>query len=185
MLENEVKLKSKIILLGDTQVGKTSLIRRYVLDVFSDKYKQTIGTKVSKKNINVKVENVMVQITLLIWDILGQLSYEQLHASYYRGAAGIIYVSDITNISTLENIPNWVARAVKIVGWVPQIFIVNKSDLRDYYQFSFETACEFLQDFGNEVILTSAKTGENVNKAFHRLARQIIQHQIETGAISI
>ena len=158
----------KICLLGDPAVGKTSLIRRYVFDMFDDKYITTIGTKVTKKTVMVPATTGQggVRITLLIWDILGQREYQRLHPVYYQGAEGALIVCDSTRKETIGSLSTWVTSFKNVVGPVPVVFLMNKSDLVDPEKFD-RTEIEALCKQHNAPYLpTSAKSGLNVEKAF-------------------
>ena len=96
-------LKVKICLVGDSAVGKTSLIRRYVMDIFDDKYLSTLGTKVSKKQVIIKNEDREVAFTFSIWDVLGQKDFKKIQNLAFRGSKGAMLVCDLTRKDTLEN----------------------------------------------------------------------------------
>jgi len=157
----------KICLLGDPAVGKTSLIRRYVFDMFDDKYITTIGTKVTKKAIMVKsAEKGDCKITLLIWDILGQREYQRLHPVYYQGAEGALIVCDSTRKETIGNLATWVTSFKNVVGNVPVVFLMNKSDLVDQEKFDRTEIEALTKQHQASYLPTSAKTGLNVENAF-------------------
>ncbi|MEM2870653.1 MAG: Rab family GTPase [Thermoplasmata archaeon] len=158
----------KICLLGDPAVGKTSLIRRYVFDMFDDKYITTIGTKVTKKTVVVpsKGGGGGVRITLLIWDILGQREYQRLHPVYYQGAEGALIVCDATRRETMGSLATWVTSFKNVVGNVPVVFLINKSDLVDMERFDKSEIEALSRQHGAPYMATSAKTGMNVEKAF-------------------
>ncbi len=156
---------AKIVLLGDGAVGKTSIITRFVHDQFSDEYIQTIGTKVTKKEVDLPD----VKIRFLIWDILGQIKEHRLHGAYYAGALGGLIVADFTRRETLDSVSQWVEgyRAHTRKGSL--ILLCNKEDLPDK-AFTLEEAQDV---FDGEVMPTSALTGLNVDKAFETLAKKI------------
>ena len=187
IMRANTKIKGKIVLLGDGAVGKTSLIRRYVLDYFKDEYIQTIGTKVTKKEIQVTArDNQIVDATLMIWDIMGQRDYYRKHirqfdkyqpqTKFYLGAKGALVVSDISRKTTLESLPLWVDSIFETEGEVPLIFLANKSDLLDEYEYSFEDLGAFARQYNAPAFLTSAKTGENVDVAFYKLGEAMINN---------
>jgi small GTP-binding protein len=175
-------LKAKVCLIGEAAVGKTSLIRRYVEDAFDDRYITTLGAKVSLKRLWISPKNdpaKQLEVQMSIWDLIGEKSYlETLHQSYLRGTMGLIAVCDITRYSTFEALDRWIATAFGIAGEVPLALVVNKVDLKDqvpelHYepdepQNKAQTYCGF-------AIWTSAKSGENVNSMFTKLALGMVR----------
>jgi small GTP-binding protein len=162
------KVIKKICLLGDGGVGKTSLIGRYVLNSFSDEYIVSFGTKVSKKVI----EYDDAQLTMMIWDILGQKSQKSLHGAYYNGANGALLVCDNTRPETLQNLTGWKGDLVEVTGNVPMVPIVNKADLPT--QLDPVAVAKMQSALGREFLFTSAKTGIGVQEAFQALGRQLL-----------
>jgi len=167
-----VRVNSKICLLGDGAVGKTSLIRRFVENMFNEDYLLTIGTRTSKKKIIIKKPEFQndFHINLIIWDIMGQLSFRKLFVpKYIKGARGAILVCDLTNRETLERLDDWMD--LKFVEWgeIPLIFIANKCDLKDQFEFKITDIEGIASDFDAPFFITSAKTGENVENAFNTL----------------
>jgi len=161
--------KLKICLVGDVGVGKTSLIRRYVLDVFDDKYIATIGTKVTKKEIEVKDPKTGApqKIVLLIWDIMGQPSFrEVLREAYFYGVEGAIAVCDVTSKESLGELRYWIKAMTATTGKVPIVFLGNKCDLRDETRVPYQDIEVFAKKHESPAMLTSAKTGYNVEQAF-------------------
>jgi len=94
----------KIALAGDWGTGKTSLVRRFVYNLFEDKYIQTIGAKVSKKTVKLGSKEGTHIVNLIIWDVLGQKDYRMIHANAFRGLDGAIFVCDLTRMETLQGI---------------------------------------------------------------------------------
>lgn len=163
------KVMRKICLLGDGAVGKTSLIRRYVFDEFDDEYIMTIGTKVSKKSMEVDKN----ELTLMIWDILGQKEHTSLHSAYYKGASGAIIVCDFTNKKSMENLTRWVDDFRGVAGNVPVVIAVNKQDIKNK-AYLFEEAKKIADNYGAPAIPTSAKTGKNVELLFKMIGERVI-----------
>ncbi|HSV42694.1 MAG TPA: Rab family GTPase [Methanomassiliicoccales archaeon] len=163
------KYIKKVSLVGDGGVGKTSLVRRYVLDVFSDEYIQTFGAKVTKKVVDVED----VELTMMIWDILGQKAQKSLHTSYYAGSNGALVVCDLTREETLLNIPEWIEDMRRSVGDIPIVPVANKADMG--VRLSKERMDEIADIVGSEFILTSARTGEGVELAFERLSSRMME----------
>ncbi len=173
------EIKLKICLIGEGAVGKTSLIKRYVYDAFEGDYVTTLGTKITKKEMSLSdpKDNQPVNVTILIWDIMGQKGFrELLQEAYFYGAQGLIAVCDITNKETLEELEGWIASAFKVIGNVPIIFLANKSDLEDQRQISIEDLVKFASNYETtRSYSSSAKTGDNVNKAFEELSQEILK----------
>lgn len=172
-------IKQKICLVGEGGVGKTSLIKRFVFDQFSDGYITTIGTKVTKKELKLNHPKTQeeLNITMLIWDIMGQRGFrELLQEAYFYGVAGGIAVCDITRKDTLFELEEWINSLYSVEKDVPLIFIGNKCDLIDKAELTFEDVKDFASKYkeGAGVLLSSAKTGVNVNLAFSNLAEKII-----------
>ncbi|MFQ5909861.1 MAG: Rab family GTPase [Thermoplasmata archaeon] len=177
---NSNRIKIKICLVGDKKVGKSSLIRRYVLDQFDDDYLRTMGSKVSKKTITVDhpKDGREVQVDMTIWDIMGNKGLANLlMPSYLHGAQGIIAVCDVTRKSTLEGLEEWIGEGLKIAGDVPVRILVNKADMHDQFEFKREEV-EGSAPMGS-ITFASARTGDNVEEAFHELALGILSTQLE------
>lgn len=179
-------VKQKICLVGEGGVGKTSLIKRFVFDQFSDGYITTIGTKVTKKEFKMKhpVSDEETNVTMLIWDIMGQQGFrELLQEAYFYGANGILAVCDITRKHTLAGLDGWIKSVHRMAKDAPVIFIGNKADLMDKAEFKFDDLKDFAARFGEPTVyLSSAKTGINVNLAFKTLADQILTDWEEMDA---
>ena len=178
-------LKSKVCLVGEKAVGKTSLIARYVKDMFSDRYIVTIGTKVSKRTITVRSEerDLDVTVELTIWDIMGEKGFrELLKDAYFYGANGILAVCDMTRLQTLEDLDDWIDPVVKIVGDVPVYVAVNKVDLGEAAQVGEDAVRAFSKAYGAPYVFTSAKTGENVESAFQMLGAAMATTQLRWKA---
>lgn len=175
---NEPELrKLKICLIGDLGVGKTSLIRRYVLDQFDDKYIATIGTKVTKKDITAVNPNSQrpERISMMIWDIMGQPSFREiLRESYFFGAQGALAVCDVTDKDTFGELRYWIKAMTATAGPVPTLVVGNKIDLKENVEITFSELRSFAEGMGSIAMLTSAKTGENVEKAFLALVERIL-----------
>ncbi len=189
-----IRVKGKVCLLGDIAVGKTSLIRRFVLDQFDDKYISTVGTKVTKKKMDFEFpeENCSVEVTLLIWDIMGQArevlkstlaQYEHYipQKDFYRNAKAAIVVCDVTRKETLEHVEDWVKSLFEVVGDVPVQFACNKYDLITEADFDLNQVMETATKFKTKSYLTSAKTNENVEKMFQTLGEKLAKECIDNN----
>ena len=165
----------KICLIGDGAVGKTSLIRRFVLDKFSDEYIVTIGTKVMKKTVRITKNNEKKDFTFMVWDILGQTGYEELQGSALKGADGIFLVLDSTRVETAESLKTyWLPMITKSVGTVPMLLLANKEDLGNERKVSEEYLKNFSDEYKIPYFWTSAKTGKNVEEAFLAMADKLM-----------
>jgi len=158
----------KVCLLGDGGVGKTSLVRRYVDDVFNDKYIVSFGTKVSKKVLNIGD----VELTLMIWDVLGQRSEDSLHAAYYRGSNGAMLVGDLTRQDTMEHLQKWRDDLLAVERDAKTVIVGNKADLE--MGFAPTWLASFSKQLDSDVYRTSAKTGDGVERAFEQLGKRLM-----------
>lgn len=173
MIETK-RVSKKVCLLGDPSVGKTSLIRKYVFDMFEDKYLSTIGAKITKKVIGLKYKDPYpdIELTFMIWDIAGQKTIGAVHPSYYRGAEGAFIVCDLTRKETLENIPEWANSFFKVAGEVPIFILGNKSDLSNR-EFGETELSEMAKRFNAPYFITSAKVGTNVEESFKAMGKTL------------
>ena len=170
------RMKKKIVLLGDPAVGKTSLIRRFVLNAFDEKYVSTIGARVSKKEVELQAFHHKVSMALMIWDLIGSKESTRLHEMYYRGADGAIVVADITRLSTIENVPTWVGSFRRSMGPdKPALIVYNKTDLEGYWTMDEDGMENLAATHDTLYYKTSAKTGANVEISFYRLAELILE----------
>lgn len=172
----EIKeIKRKICLIGDSAVGKTSLIRKFVLDQFNDKYLSTLGSKVYKKRIKYQeYKNNITDLNMIIWDVMGQEEFKISQNISFRDTHGALLVCDITRKETMENLLNWKDRLFGITQKIPIIILANKIDLIDSADFPIGEFTDFCKDFEAKFFFTSAKTGKNVAEAFMELGRKCI-----------
>ncbi|HLE46454.1 MAG TPA: Rab family GTPase [Thermoplasmata archaeon] len=178
--------KVKVCLVGEKAVGKTSLIRRYVLNMFDDRYITTIGTKVSKKEVSLyqPERDVQVRMDMTIWDIMGEKGFrELLKDAYFYGANGILAVADLTRRKTLDELDDWIDGVMRVCGRVPTVIAVNKSDLLNQAVFEEKQVDQFAKAFDSRYLYTSAKTGQNVEEAFHLLGEAILSEILAAKAV--
>ncbi len=168
-------IKRKVLLLGDGAVGKTSMIRRFVVDKFSDDYITTIGTKVTKKDLRIEAPGKVTDVTFMIWDVLGQKGYKNIQESSFQGAKGALLVYDVSRVDTLRSAKEyWIPHLLDITKAIPIVLVGNKIDLskdRAGARMDLEDAMEELRVNG---FLSSAKTGESVEASFVCLAKHVI-----------
>jgi len=176
-------VKAKLCLVGETGVGKTSLIRRFVTDRFDDRYIATVGTKITKKSADVLWRDEPRTLDMTIWDIMGEKGFRTLlKEAYFHGSQGIIAVCDLTRSDTLFDLSGWVNIAVKQVGEVPFVFLGNKTDLSKEKVVDEEDLAKLSAIHKSPYYLTSAKTGENVDHAFKSISKAIVAaYSDETG----
>lgn len=167
--------KWKVVMLGDFAVGKTSLVRRFVYDEFSDSYLTTVGVKVTKKEILIEKDN----ITLLLWDIAGSDRFSSITPEYLRGAAGGIIVADITRGSSIDNIRCHIDMILSINPEAGIVVALNKLDLlkQNDERLAYMKSDEFTKSLNGSPVIhfTSAKNGENVERLFLALAERVRQ----------
>ncbi len=162
-------LQKKICMLGAFAVGKTSLVRRYVDSIFSDRYLTTVGVKIDKRMVTVGGS----EASLILWDIAGEDDISQVRTSYVRGAAGYLLVVDGTRPGTIDVAQSIQRRVEAEVGQLPFVVLLNKCDLQSLWSVSAEQLAA-LEWTGWTVQLTSARSGEGVEEAFQALAERVI-----------
>lgn len=155
-------------MLGAMAVGKTSLVRRFVEGMFSERYQATIGVKIDRKT----VVSGNRQVNLVIWDLQGDDDIERVRASYLRGVSGLLIVADGTRPDTLQTASQIRADADRSVGRVPTLLLLNKCDLQDTWHVDDRGATPDWN--GLHTLRTSARTGENVEEAFSALVGRIL-----------
>lgn len=172
-------LKLKICLVGESSVGKSSLIKRFVFDEFDGTYTATLGAKITKKEISMKTsENgELLNIVLLVWDIMGQPGFrELLQESYFYGAHGIIGVCDTTREDTLLELNSWMNSVHSVTGPIPTVFLGNKCDLEEEREVGEIEIKSFASGYKHsQTYLSSAKTGENVEFIFEELSKRMLK----------
>ncbi len=163
-------LEKKICMMGAPGVGKTSLVRRFVDSVFSDKYLSTIGVKIDRKSIDIGDTT----LNLMLWDLQGEERYQWVRMQYLRGASGYILVADGTRADTLEVAIGLQETADERGQGLPFVLCLNKADLWGQWGVS-ATQQEWLKEKGWTVIQTSAKSGEGVEQAFLSLSTRMLE----------
>jgi small GTP-binding protein len=168
--------KRKVLLIGDGAVGKTSLIRKFVTDKFDDKYIATIGTKVTKKELELKGPGQKIFLTMMIWDVLGQKGYTSIQAASFKGADGVILVCDFTRLETLKSLEEyWIPNIGDNLSKLHYVFAANKCDLKDEAQFSMDDVQMIASRYNSTAYSCSAKSGENVEDLFLNLGNLLIK----------
>jgi len=177
-------MKAKLALMGEGGVGKTSLIRRFVLSEYQDTYLHTVGTRVSKVELTVPHgADTEVQMDMSIFDIMGQRGFKDLvRETYYHGAQGLMGVCDLTRKDSLYALNEWIPSALEIAGDVPVYLIVNKRDLEERRAISEEEVRHVAEAFAAPIVYTSARTGTLVDDAFNALAIEMVDRAFRQDA---
>ncbi|MCA9958920.1 MAG: GTP-binding protein [Anaerolineales bacterium] len=162
-------VQRKVCLLGDFAVGKTSLVRRFVEDRFDDKYLSTIGVKVSRKTLQ-RVDNTL---NLMIWDLVGGNEFSRREIGYLVGATGALVVCDLTRLDTLDAVSQYSHQLRTVNPQSVLVFVGNKVDLTEQRVITDEQLQALSDSWNGSYLLTSAKTGEQVEFAFSQLAQKI------------
>ena len=163
----------KMILIGDSSVGKSNILLKYLKGEFDQNSRATVGVEFGTKSIALNGKRIKIQI----WDTAGQERYKSITSAYYKGAKGALIVYDITKRVTFDNIDKWITD-LKTNGDenITIILIGNKSDLEDEREVSTEEGVKKSQACKIAFLETSALNGQNVNKAFDELIDQIYQN---------
>lgn len=162
--------QKKICMVGTFATGKTSLVARFVKSIYSDIYHTTVSVKIDKKLIKVR-EN---EFQLLLWDLHAEDEFQNVRISYLRGLSGYILVVDGTRRYTLDKGLLLQQRVEEIIGKIPFVIILNKSDLTDEWEID-DAVVDELSQRGWTVIKGSAKTGLGVEESFLTLANKIVE----------
>ncbi|KAL9986016.1 hypothetical protein ACROYT_G000069 [Oculina patagonica] len=162
----------KVLLLGDAGVGKTSLMWRFSDDVFNQTYISTIGIDFKLRTIDVEGKKVRLQV----WDTAGQERFHAISVSYYRTAAGIMLVYDITRRSSFENIAKWLRRIDEHAKEdVIKLLIGNKCDMHQHRAVKREEGEKLANEYDMSFFETSAKENESIDEAFECIAEEIME----------
>jgi small GTP-binding protein len=164
--EQEADVSLKVIAVGDSEVGKTSIVGRYVTGSFSSSYKATIGTDVFRKIVTVEGR----RIGLLCYDTAGQERFRNLVERYFVGAIGALMVYDVTNRESFDNLPTWSRQVDRHAGEALKIVIGNKIDLKNERVVNDKEGIGMARQLGAEFLETSAKDGVNIETIFERIA---------------
>jgi len=169
-------ITSKICIVGDFAVGKTSVVERFVNNQFSDKYLTTVGVKIDTKEIELAEQGVSIK--LIVWDVAGAEQFGSREFAYLRGASGVVYVIDGTRPQTVTSVINLREQIEERYDSHPSVLLLNKNDLKSTWQVSDEKIESLRRDF-HHIYRTSAKTGDDVELALTRLAELIVSKDLE------
>jgi GTPase SAR1 family protein len=141
-----------------------------------------MGAKVYKKVINLPLElrEKTLELDMTLWDIMGDLSLVELtDEAYFRGVQGLLVVCDMTRRSTVESLDDWMSNAPERLKRLPMYILVNKNDLVDQVEIAEDDVFRLGDIFSSPILMTSAKTGSNVQSAFEYLAKSIVENQMD------
>ena len=169
----EVEFVFKILLLGDSEVGKSCFLMRYSDNVFVENYITTIGLDYKLKNVKLDSGKT---IKVQLWDTAGQDKYRTIAKNYFKGSHGILLLYDITKQSSFDNIREWVRDIKEEVNEKAILFLIgNKIDMEDQRKIPKEKGVELAEEFKIPFFEASAKSGENVDEVFKALYNKICE----------
>ena len=188
MSSQEYDYLFKLLLIGNSSVGKSSLLFRFVENVWDDNFVPTIGVDFVSYIYNNSLINLQKlktlevngkKVKLQIWDTAGQERFKNITASYYRGGNGVLVVYDITDRESFDNLNSWLIEIEKNANKnVYKLLIGNKSDLEDKRKVTYQEGKDFATSNGMQFMETSAKTASKVQEAFELLTQEIIKSSI-------
>lgn len=168
----------KLLLIGDSGVGKSCLLLRFADDTYTESYISTIGVDFKIRTIEQDGKTVKLQI----WDTAGQERFRTITSSYYRGAHGICVVFDVTDMESFNNVKQWLQEIDRYASPdVNKLLVGNKSDITDKKVVEYTAAKEFAKSLNIPFLETSAKNATNVEEAFLTMAKQIKQRMGSTA----
>jgi len=171
----------KLVLIGDSGVGKSCLLLRFADDAFTESYISTIGVDFRFRTVKIDKKTVKLQI----WDTAGQERFRTITSAYYRGADGIIMVYDVTSSDSFDHVNDWLKEVNRYASeGTCKLLVGNKSDRTADRVVTTESAKEFAYELGIAFLETSAKSAKNVEEAFLTLAGELIKQRQARGASS-
>ena len=169
-MSQEYDFLMKLILVGDSGVGKTNILSKYLKNNFDPDSKATVGVEFGTKNIEIDNKKIKVQI----WDTAGQERYKSITSTYYKGAKGAFIVYDITRKSTFDNIDKWIGDLKNNGDENMIVYLVgNKSDLNDMREVRKDEAMTKSEKYNIAFSETSALYGDNIHKIFQDLMEKV------------
>ena len=173
-----VELNVKLLLVGDSNVGKTSLLLQYTDNVYPTQHAATVGIEYKVKNIIFKNYNVKLQI----WDTAGQERFHSITNNFFHNADGVLFVFDLNNNKSFEGIKNWIQESEEIGDYFQKLLIGNKSDLEDR-KIPLSEIEEFCLKKNLIYLETSAKNNINLKEAFNKIVELVFEDKSEEDII--
>ena len=172
MEDENYEMMFKVVLVGDSFVGKTNIMSKYLKNEFHEDSKATVGVEFGSKQFNVEGHSIKAQI----WDTAGQERYKAITSAYYKGAKGAFVVYDITRKNSFESVEKWVSDVTAVADKkITVVLIGNKCDLEDQRQVTKEQGEEKSSKLEIAFLETSAFSGENLEKAFQMMIKEVYQ----------
>ena len=176
MEEENYEMMFKVVLVGDSSVGKTNIMSKYLKNEFHEDSKATVGVEFGVKNF--KIENNIVKVQ--IWETAGEERYRSITNAYYKGAKGSLLIYDITNKKSFENIEKWISDLKANTGDnISMILLGNKTDLEEKRAVSIEEGKNKAEFYNITFMETSAFNGNNIQEAFNELITDIYKKNHE------
>ena len=167
----------KILMVGDSGVGKSCMLLPFVDQEYNETYISTIGVDFRIKTVEMEGKKVK----LMIWDTAGQERFRTITSSYYRGAQGVMIVYDVTSDRSFSNVKQWLSEIHRFAGEnIEKVLVGNKSDQTSRKEVDYDTGKRFAEDLGIMFTETSAKNGNNIKQLFLSLASQILKNKQNT-----
>ena len=167
----------QLLIIGDSSVGKTSLITRYTNGTFKEEYLATVGLDYNSKDEVFNNETIHIKL----WDTAGQERFKSLTQNYFRNAEGVLLVYDVTKTESFDNLRDWISSIKKNMEtkniFLPLIIVGNKVDMEDSREISKEDAENFAKENNYKYFETSAKTGEGVEDIFIYLTKKLFENK--------
>ena len=173
---NDYDMIFKFVLLGDSGVGKSNILSRYLTNEFDKSSKATVGVEFGSKEFKIENDNKIIKVQ--IWDTAGQERYRSIAKIFYQGAKGYLFVYDITKKNSFDNINNWLSNIQNLVDEtnISKILIGNKSDLESERQVKTDEGIEKAKELDMAFIETSAFNGNNIDEAFAKLINDVYRN---------
>ena len=179
--DQKIKLSLKILLIGDSQVGKTSLLLKYTEHIFPEEHIATIGVEYKDKFIIRDNFNIRLQI----WDTAGQERFHSITKNIYRNANGVLFVYDITNKESFNNIKNWIKDLQNVGNDIKSAIIGNKLDLESNRVITREEIEEISNEHNMPFLETSARENINVNEGFDLIVNELFKDKTQEQIIEM
>ncbi|MBN2089161.1 GTP-binding protein [candidate division KSB1 bacterium] len=170
-------IRKKICILGSFGVGKTSLVRQFIFKKFDEQYLSTIGVQITQKDLEIlsPATQKSIYIKLILWDLAHIEQYDKVIENYFRGANGAIIIFDMTRMQTFSDIERYLSLFLKVNPESKLILVANKCDLVEKDVINLEQLLHFGKLYRAPHFLTSAKTGENVDQVFTKMANLLLR----------